>query len=177
MQCTDAVVLYNKFMAGVDKGDQLRQYYRVRTKCLKNYKYIFWFLLDVAITNAYILSFYSPTQTTHTSQRLKAFRLRLAEQLIGNYCSRRRSDRPAPSPSVTTPTISGALPTQATRTALHLPSYQERRQCVYCSQYRTPPQRRRVVWYCTECAGKPALCLTGKEDGSDCFRIWHARLL
>ena len=45
VQCTDAVVLYNKYMAGVDKGDQLRQYYRVRTKCLKNYKYIFWFLL------------------------------------------------------------------------------------------------------------------------------------
>ena len=32
-QCTDAVVLYNQYMAGVDKGDQLRQYYRVRTRC------------------------------------------------------------------------------------------------------------------------------------------------
>ena len=54
VQCTDAVVLYNKYMAGVDKGDQLRQYYRVRTKCTKHYKYIFWFMFDVAITNAFI---------------------------------------------------------------------------------------------------------------------------
>ena len=38
VQCTDAVVLYNKYMAGVDKGDQMRQYYRVRTKCTKYYK-------------------------------------------------------------------------------------------------------------------------------------------
>ena len=29
VQCPDAVVLYNQYMAGVDKGDQLRQYYRV----------------------------------------------------------------------------------------------------------------------------------------------------
>jgi hypothetical protein len=41
VQCPDAVVLYNQYMAGVDKGDQLRQYYRVRTKCRKNYEYIF----------------------------------------------------------------------------------------------------------------------------------------
>ena len=43
VQCTDAVVLYNKYMAGVDKGDSMRQYYRVRTKCTKYYKKIFLF--------------------------------------------------------------------------------------------------------------------------------------
>ena len=39
--CSDLGVLYNKYMGGVDKGDQLRQYYRVRSRCIKNYKYIF----------------------------------------------------------------------------------------------------------------------------------------
>ena len=58
VQCTDAVVLYNRYMGGVDKGDQLHQYYRIRTKCMKNYKYLFCFGIDVAITNGYILSFY-----------------------------------------------------------------------------------------------------------------------
>ena len=33
VQCSDAAV-----QPGVDKGDQLRQYYRVRMKCRKNYK-------------------------------------------------------------------------------------------------------------------------------------------
>ena len=49
------VALYNKYMGGVDLGDQLRGSYHVRLKNRKNYKYIFCFLFDVAITNAYIL--------------------------------------------------------------------------------------------------------------------------
>ena len=91
VQCPDAVVLYNQYMAGVDKGDQLRQYYRVRTKCRKNYKCIFWFLFDVAITNSYILSLFAPTTMPNSHQRLKAFRLQLADQLVGRYNSRKRS--------------------------------------------------------------------------------------
>ena len=63
----------------VDKGDQMQQYYRIRLKSVKNYKYIFWFLLDVAITNAYILLRYVPVTTS--VQSLKVFRLKLAEQL------------------------------------------------------------------------------------------------
>jgi len=54
VQCPEFVVLYNKYMDGVDKGDQLRQYYSVRTKSKKMYKYIFWFLFDVTIMNAFI---------------------------------------------------------------------------------------------------------------------------
>ena len=46
-------------MGGVDRGDQLRGYYHVRLKCVKNYKYIFWFLFEVAVTNAYILTHYT----------------------------------------------------------------------------------------------------------------------
>ena len=46
--------VYNKFMGGVDCNDQLRQYYEVRMKGRK-YKYLWWFLFDVAVTNAYIL--------------------------------------------------------------------------------------------------------------------------
>ena len=51
----EAVRLYNMFMAGVDKSDHFRGYYAVRMKSTKNYKYIFWFLFDVAIVNAFIL--------------------------------------------------------------------------------------------------------------------------
>ena len=49
--CTQSVASYNQFMGGVDRNDQLRGYYSVRMKCRKVYKYIFWFLLDVSITN------------------------------------------------------------------------------------------------------------------------------
>ena len=181
VQCTDAVVLYNKYMAGVDKGDQMRQYYRVRTKCTKNYKYIFWFLFDVAVTNAYILSLFTPTSMPITHQRHKAFRLKLADQLVSNYNNRKRLGRPRSLPAHLPPELppshESGPPCQASRTALHLPSRREKRRCMYCSQYRTPPQRHTVVWYCKECPGTPSLCLTGNEDGSDCFRLWHQRFM
>ena len=60
-------------------GDQLKGYYHVCLKCTKNYKYIFWFLVDVSITNAFIL--YSYDVQTGTPMTLKQFRMKLAEQL------------------------------------------------------------------------------------------------
>ena len=33
--CTTAMALYNAYMGGVDRNDQLRQYYHVRLKCQK----------------------------------------------------------------------------------------------------------------------------------------------
>ena len=44
-----AIILYNKWMGGVDKGDQLQQYYHLRLKSRKFYKYIFWYLVHVSI--------------------------------------------------------------------------------------------------------------------------------
>ena len=177
--CPDAVVVYNKFMGGVDLGDQLRHYYRIRTKCVKNYKYIFWFLVDVAITNAHILSKYSPITTS--PKTLKVFRLTLAEELIGKYCSRKRAGRPTsvrsvphPPPPLPPPEDNGPPAQQRLRsTILHLPSHQAKKRCIYCQEYRPNSRRRETVWYCSECEGKPALCLTGRGDGSDCFRLWH----
>ena len=67
--CPDAVVVYNKFMGGVDKGDQLQHYYRIRTKCVKNYKQIFWF------TIAHILSHFSPVTTSERSLKPSASHL------------------------------------------------------------------------------------------------------
>ena len=84
--CPESVVMYNQYMGGVDRGDQLRGYYHVRLKCVKNYKYIFWFLFEVAVTNAYILTHYTvATDTIRSQQTFKAFWLKLATQLIGNY--------------------------------------------------------------------------------------------
>ena len=55
VECPDNIILYNKYMGGIDRGDQLRGCYCCRTKSRKFYKYQFYFLFDVAITNAFIL--------------------------------------------------------------------------------------------------------------------------
>ena len=121
VQCTDAVVLYNKYMAGVDKGHQHRQYYQVSTKY---YRYIFWFLFEVSITNYLPLS----------HQRHIAFCLKLADQLVGNYNNCKRPGHLRSLPAHFPPPTPDSGP-QASRTALHLPLSRERRRCVYCSQY------------------------------------------
>ena len=74
-------MLYNNNMGGVDNNGQLRGYYHVRLKCRKFYKYIFWFLFDVAIVNSFILC----KHFTHLGIRdMKTFRTQLAKSLIGN---------------------------------------------------------------------------------------------
>ena len=44
--CPESVFDYNCFMGGVDRGDELRQYYHVRVKSCRSYEYIFWFLFE-----------------------------------------------------------------------------------------------------------------------------------
>ena len=57
----------------------------------KFYKYVFFFTLDVAITNAYILQKCFCPSVPHKT--IKDFQLHLAKQLIGNYCSSQRLER------------------------------------------------------------------------------------
>ena len=92
IQCLDAVVVYNKYLE-----DQLWHYYRITTKWVK---YIFWFLVDVIITNVYILSVYSPVTSTKS---LKFLQLTLTTQLIGNYCTRKKTGHPRSTQSISHP--------------------------------------------------------------------------
>ena len=73
---------------------------------MKNYKYIFWFILDVAITNTFILhsKFTVLTPSSNEQQRLKWFCLQLAESFIGNYNSQQRIGRPRSSANHAQPT-------------------------------------------------------------------------
>jgi hypothetical protein len=88
--CPPASAIYNQHMGGVDLGDQLRGYYHMQMKCRKFYQYVAKFLLDVAITNSYILY-----KLTHpgTKCTVLTFREVLSKELVGYYCSRRRPGR------------------------------------------------------------------------------------
>ena len=77
-------------MGGVNRNDQLRGYYHVRLKCHKYYKYIFWCLFDVTITNMFLLC---RDYTNFPYNTTKEFRVDLAKELIGNYDSRERLGR------------------------------------------------------------------------------------
>ncbi|XP_048577744.1 piggyBac transposable element-derived protein 4-like [Nematostella vectensis] len=82
------VTLYNKFMGGVDKADQYRQYYEVTRHAQKWWRYLFWFGLDVAVVNAHILMNLAPN---HPSLTQLKFRVELARGLINGFSSRKHA--------------------------------------------------------------------------------------
>ena len=154
--CPTGLANYNKFMGGVDLGDQLRGYYHIRMKCRKFYKYIANFFFDVSVTNAFILY-----RIGHpgTKVAVKKFREVLAKQLIGSYCSKHRAGRG-------NNTIT-ALPLS------HFPTKQpggsrKRGKCSLCKERKV---RADTTWFCRDCG--VWLCHPGTP--TDCFLQWHRR--
>lgn len=76
---------YNKHMGGV--ADQLRKYYAVGRSSYKWYRYLFWFVIDVSICNAFIL--YNHYRVGQGERKVKqvAFMTNLAKQLIAGFSS------------------------------------------------------------------------------------------
>lgn len=160
--CPESILQYNAFMGGVDRGDQQRGYYSCRTKSRKFYKYIFYFLYDVAITNAFILyKHYSPHPVL---KNIKEFRLKLAVELINDYCSRRRPGRVS---SSIVPLPLQHFPVKGDSDVQSLKK--KRGRCAHCN---TQHRRTDTTWFCQDC--HVWLCHSGNPS-SDCFLLWHKR--
>ena len=90
----DAIVKFNKYMGGVDLSNQLCTYYRVGRPSHKWWRYVFWFVVNVAITNAWLLfkASVSAERLAQTSSH-KKFVLELTEELENEFSSRRKAVR------------------------------------------------------------------------------------
>ena len=86
VECPVSIVDYNKYMGGVDRGDQLRKYNHVHVKSRKCYKYIFWYLFEISVLNSFIFSHYSCNIPNST---YLSFGDVLATELIDSYNVRR----------------------------------------------------------------------------------------
>ena len=54
--CPEAVKAYNEHMGGVDLADQMRRLYTCTHKSSRKwYFWLFWFLVDLTVDNAYVL--------------------------------------------------------------------------------------------------------------------------
>ena len=62
--CPEAITQYNHYMGGVDRNDQLRQYYHVHLKSRKFYKYIFWMSPSPTLTYYLLMLFPVAIQKT-----------------------------------------------------------------------------------------------------------------
>ena len=83
IMCPVAVKLYNSFMGGVDRADNLRKYCNSSRKSKRWYMRIFWYGVEVAIINSFVIM-----KEVNGEMLLKEFRLDLAEELIEKHCGR-----------------------------------------------------------------------------------------
>ena len=72
------VLSYNEGMGGVDRSDQQAKPYQCVRKCVKWYKKLFFYVLDMCIVNSYLLH----VELTGTRLTLLDFRLKLVAALL-----------------------------------------------------------------------------------------------
>ena len=95
MQRPVIIELYNKFMGGVDLADQRVRSYQRNTKTYVWYMKLFFYLLEVAIMNAYILERKNPHHNppaTQKARQMLPFRQELVNNLIGGRVYRKRQN-------------------------------------------------------------------------------------
>lgn len=138
-------------MGGVDRFDQLLAAYAVSWKSRRWWMKVFYYLLDAAIVNSYIIYRETAKLVLPRSKVLShlMFRSLLANELIGAYQSRQRD-----------PVVEGNR-YQFTTDTPHFPEIATSKRCAYCST-KSRPVRSRVG--CDVC--KISLCI-------GCFKPFH----
>lgn len=92
------VEFYNKNMGGVDKFDQYHERYAIGRRSTKWWHRIFYYLIDLAIVNSYLLWQLQNPKSDHLNFRLKLSRLQL-----NGYTSRKSIGRPPNFVNISTP--------------------------------------------------------------------------
>ena len=151
IECPESIKLYNSYMRGVDVFDSRRKTYSCSRKSKKWWLRLFYFLLDAATANAYIL--YKETPGTKPLT-MKDFLLQLVEYLISCNNSRKRSSTHVPPPAsrLCERHFVDRLSTQ--------------QQCRVCKE------RRRTTFCCRDCSPSHPIPLCPTK----CFRIYHTKL-
>jgi hypothetical protein len=125
LQCPHVVVEYHKWMRGVDVFSQRESYSRIGRKSKRPWPRLAWFLIDIGISNAYVLyrQYVSTLQTVNSAgETPKAFRRALMQQLVGTFTARRKRGRPWSSAKI------------AENEPQHIPRLRmAQRPCVVCS--------------------------------------------
>ena len=164
----EAITEYNKYMGGVDRGDQLLSYYGFPHRTVKWWRRAFFFLVDAAIVNSYIM------YCQHSTERRMShelFRIELAKELI-------KASHTASSPSQEEPQhgprhqrqqplarlMERHFPGQYTRSST---GRQIQRCCGVCSN-KKGRGKKTTTFYCKQC--DMPMCIV------PCFELHHTKV-
>lgn len=152
---------YNKGMGGVDRQDQQLACFPIMRRYAKGYKKIFFYVLDMAIYNAYVLQ----AKKTGKKGSYTHWKVNLAEEIIEETALegyRRRGRQPVgPSPMRLEAAEWAHFPRQIPPNPV---KQNPSRQCQVCKAQGKKSESR---WECEKCGS--ALHLP------ECFKIFHTR--
>ena len=167
VNCPPLLPDYQQFMRGVDKSDQMISCYNVGRRSKKWWKRGFSHIVECSILNAYILDCdLHPLQHSLCGRNKRdylAFRLQLAEELIGGFTSRKRAGRPRSGDHLDCQRLTPDIG--------HWPQYCEKiRDCVVCSKKKAKfgSPRHETHMKCSHC--DVHLCVNRCRD---CFQKYH----
>ena len=155
MPCPPSLKLYTQYMGGVDRSDRMVRTYSTSRRSKKWWVRLFYYCLDTALANSYILYQHSPNYSQMTYLQYVE---RVALGLIGtsslikraqpNGVKKKRAKRSHPRPIL----------------VQHWPEKATNKQ-----QCRSSPRRkrRRTLYMCDTC--KVHLCI------DPCFKLYHTR--
>ena len=157
----EAVVEYNKFMGGVDRGDQFLSYYGFPHRTVKWWRRAFLFLFDSAIVNSYIMYC---TKVTGRHLSHEQFRITLAKQLLAASTDVGQAE-PVVAPQHHTPQPLARL------TERHFPvkidGHKVQRNCSVCSN-KKGRGRKTTCYMCKQC--NSPMCIV------PCFELHHTKV-
>lgn len=166
------IPIYNKYMGGIDRSDQMQSYY---TALRRNYswaKKVIIHIIDMMLYNTYIIYKTHAPESTLKSKTLKQFHKAVTRWLLGAPDTRkqgslRRERLLTPEPEEPAVFITCHRPTRIgrQRKGPNMQAYPLQRVCVYCAKKQQ--KKKKTTYQCAKCPDKPALCAV------PCFSLYH----
>ena len=161
IQKPTVIVDYTAKMGAVDRADHLCTSYNFARKSVKWWRKSFFWLLEVACVNSFILYNINRQQQNLTAVPHITFRRHIIEQLVGNVRAPvRRRGRPSNTDKIVR--LNGQL---------HIIAHMDKdKDCAVCSDRKTPGGRRRTNYHCKTCPRHPGL------HPNTCFEKYHTQV-
>ena len=168
VQKPKAIVEYNKYMGGVDRADQFLSYYRFSHRTVKWWRRAFFFLLDMAVVNSYVLyTFNNPNSKARLNH--EQFRIQLAKELLTSDVAETAIMSANPCGSIFRPHDPSArlrerhFPTTIGKNSAGKSLQQE---CCVCSN-KGGRKKKTTTYKCRQC--NSPMCIV------PCFELHHTR--
>ena len=155
-----AIVEYTRHMGAVDRFDHYCSSYAFTRKSLKWWRKTFYWLLELAVVNSFIL--YKETNPSDDKITHIRYRKQLIQQLVGEQRApghSRRRGRPS--------TLDKEERLDKRQHFIATFPNKKTKDCMVCSDRKTAGARKKTAYYCETCSRKPGLHV------GNCYKKYH----